>query len=105
MAIFTSIIGVIGEPVAVTPCFSTSHALQLATRRALMPQQCPATELATDVALVLFIQLPTVANHTQAAKLVTAAGHANEVPSAPVARVADVVYVSEADQARLAVRV
>jgi hypothetical protein len=70
-----------------------------------MPQQCPATELATDVALVLFIQLPAIANNTHAAKLVIATWHANEVPSAPVALVADVVYVSEADQARLAVRV
>ena len=98
-------VGVIGEPVAVTPCFSTSHALQLAARGALMPQQCPATELATDVALVLFIQLPAIANNTHAAKLVIATGHANEVPSAPVALVADVVYVSEAYQARLAFRV
>jgi hypothetical protein len=53
----------------------------------------------------LFIQLLAVANHTHAAKLVTVAGHTNEAPSARVAPVADVEFLSEADQARLAVRV
>jgi hypothetical protein len=57
------------------------------------------------VALVLFIQLPAVANNTHATKLVTVAGHANEARSAPVAPVADVEFLSEADQARLAARV
>ena len=57
------------------------------------------------MALVLFIQLLAVANNTQLTKLVTVARHANEAPSAPGALVADVEYVNEAYQARLAFRV